>query len=313
MQADEAVVATGQPHPLAGARPDELGQRQRQHGQVHPAHARQHQRKHGRHAQRQRHAAQQRRQQTPAPLQMRQCCAVGPQRKKRRMAKTDQPAQSHHHLQAQAQQQHDQQVFGEAAAVLPLPQRPQQQRRHGQQHGPARAPGRRTREHWHRLALRHGQRRAAQALRAKHQHHRHRQKHQHQRGLRHQRHAQGVDHADQHGGGKRPAHAAQAAGDHHHKSLDHHAHVHLQIGGFAWQLQRPGQPGQCAAEHDHAQHERRGVHTQRGQHLAVLRGGFDLFAPQRAREDQVQSPPDQRPQGQGEKLPGGQISLAQHE
>ena len=311
-QADQAVVTPCQIHPLRGPRPNHLCQRQRQHGQVHPAAAHHQSAKGHRHGQRQRHARGQSRRQTRAPVQVRERCAISAQRKKRRMAKADQAAQSHHPLQAQAKQHHHHHVFGQAAAVIALP--PGQQRqahkdRHQQRPAPAR--DRPERKHRHAFALLGMGGRPGQTLRPPNQHHRHRQKHQHQGRLREKAQAQGVDHADQHRRHKSPANAAKAARDHDHKGLDHHVHVHLQMCGLARQLQRPGQARQAAAQHHHTQHERRGVHAQRGEHLAVLCGRLHALPPQGAREQKVQAQPDQRPQHQSEQLPGREIRLAQ--
>ena len=227
-------------------------------------------------------------------MQVRQRRAVSTQGKKRRMAKTDQTAQSHHPLQAQAKQHHDHHVFGQAAAVVALP--PGQQRqahkdRHKQRPAPVRH--RPQRKHRHAFALLGMRGRPGQPLRPPDQHHGHGQKHQHQSRLREKAQAQGVDQADQHRRCKRAADAAQPPGDHHHKGFDHHVHIHLQMCRLTGQLQRTGQTRQTAAQHDHAQHQRRRIHTQRGQHLAVLRGGFHALAPQRAREQEVQAQPDQ--------------------
>ena len=76
-------------------------------------------------------------------------------------------------------------------------------------------------------------------------------------------------------------------------------------------MQGPGQTGQRAAEHDHAQHQGGGVDAQGVEHVAVLRGGFDLLAPARACEQQVQPRPHQRAQRHAQQLPARKLRLPQ--
>ena len=64
------------------------------------------------------------------------------------------------------------------------------------------------------------------------QYHRHGQEHHDQGGLRKQRRAKSVNQPDQQRRDKRATNTAKATGDHHHKSLDHHIHIHLQGGGL---------------------------------------------------------------------------------
>ena len=100
---------------------------------------------------------------------------------------------------------------------------------------------------------------------------------------------------DQQGRHKRAANAAQPARDDDDEGFDNHVHVHLQMRRFARQLQRAPQPGQRAAQHHRAQHQRLGVHAERGQHGTVLRGGAQALTKQRAPQQKMQPQPDQRP------------------
>ena len=297
---------------MGGTGPDHLCQRQRQHGQIDTAAAHHQGPKHQCHSQRQRHAGQQGPAQTGAPVQVGQRRAIGPQCKKSRMAKTDQTAQSHHPLQTETKQHHDHHVFGQAAAIVALP--PSQQRQaHKQSHESCAAPEahRPERKNRHAFALLSVRGRPRQALRTPHQHHRHGQKHQHQGRLREKIQPQGMDHADQQGRCKSTTNAAQPAGDHHHKGLNHHIHIHLQMGRFTWQLQSPRQARQAAAQHDHAQHDGCGVHAQGVEHVAVLRGRFHALSPACSGEQQMQTQPHQRPQQQGHNLPSRKERLTQ--
>ena len=207
--------------------------------------------------------------------------AVPAKRKKRRMAEADQPAERHHGLQADAEDHQDQGVGRQCLPVRSAPPAQagqQHQHRNGNRHtqsAPAKAP---KFLRW----LAHGVMRAGQQteepLRAKYQHHSHRQKHQHQRGLRKHADAKRMHHAYQQCRQKCTANAAQPTHHHHDEGLDDHVHVHLQMRRFARQLQGARQPGQRAAQNNRPQHQRLGVYAQRREHVPVLRGRAQALA-----------------------------------
>ena len=199
------------------------------------------------------------------------------------MAKTDQTAQRHHGLQADTKHHQNQRVKRQGLPIRPA--QPGRARRHTKRQHDARC-SRSTQTqpseflgHLARcIKRRRGQ--AKQPLRAKHQHHRHRQKHQHQRRLREHTDAKRMHQPNQQRRHKRAANAAQPAHHHHHKGLDNHGHVHLQSRWLLGQLQRPAQTSQRAAQHHCTQHQRAGVDAQRRQHVAVLRGRTQTAAKQ---------------------------------
>ena len=231
------------------------------------------------------------------------------------MTKADQPAQRHHGLQADAEDHQNQRIGGQCLPISSA--RPCQCRQAHKRRGNHRRPEpaqAKTSKLLCRLpgtaVLQRSNRHALESLRPEHQYHGHGQKHDDQRSLWKHADAKRMDQPDQQGRDKRTTDAAQPAGDDDDKGFDNHVHVHLQMCRLARQLQRAAQPGQRAAQHHRAEHERLGIDTQRGQHRAVLRGSAQALAKPRTPQQNVQAQPDQRPERNHRQLVDGEKLVA---
>ena len=255
--------------------PNYLRQCQRKHGQVHTAASDHRCAKHSRYQQSGSATSGQRHRQRGTPETVRQGCTVSTECKKSRVTETDQTAQRHHGLQADAKNHQDQRVSRQRLPVgTAKPGSSNQRHKHRKHQQRRHQAGLQAVEFLRRFTRRiHGCGcHTKQALWPEHQHHCHGQKHQHQRRLWKHADTKGMHQADQQCRHKGPADTAKPAHHDDHKGLDDHVHVHLQVRWLARQLQRATKTCQRTPQHHSAQHQWLGVDAQRSQHAAVVRG-----------------------------------------
>ena len=90
-------------------------------------------------------------------------------------------------------------------------------------------------------------------------------------------------------------HRAESADDNHDERFDQNAQIHLEIDGFAWDLQRSGETRQKCAKREHRRKEHRLVQAKRTCGLAILRSGSHPYSPARPIDHPPQQCVDGRP------------------